>query len=326
VSGGLTLWWLVVVVLPAQPESLREYWEPTYLTGSVGEILATAWRRFDATSPRLGMAAPLVGVLAVVGIAVFRRLGSGALAIAVPVLLIEMVVLGITERYPFLDVRTSHFVLVVLLVAASVGATGLVLLLARRRRVVALVVAAVVLGAYVAQAPRSVGKLWISEEDTRGQTEAVAADLRPGDVVVVGRGADYGFAYYWPDGRLAFRTAEGPTGFRVTVRGVPAIYATDRSPAAVADAMSDAVAIRRAGPPGARIFVVLSHLGPAEERAWNRAFAALGVRPRMIDVGAEPLLVIGPARPRAAVSLPLRPGTTGEAVATLGRPDRRSSP
>lgn len=326
VTGGLTAWWLVTVVLPAQPESLRDYWKPTYLGGSVGNILATAWSRFDATAPRLGLAAPLAGALTVAGVAVFRRLGSGALAIAVPVLLVEMVVLGIAERYPFLDVRTSHFVLIVVLVTATVGAAGLALLVARHQRRLALVLAVLALGAYAIDARHFAGKLWIADEDTRSQAEAVAAELRTGDVVAVGRGADYGFAYYWPDGRLAFRTADGPTGFRVRVRDVPAIYAPDRTRAAVADTMTDAVALWRAGPPGARIFVVRSHLARGEEDLWEDVFAALGVRPRAVDVGPEPLLVIGPARSAPSVSPAPRPGTKGGTVATLVFPDRRSFP
>ena len=152
----------------------------------------------------------------------------------------------------------------------------------------------------------------------------MAAELRTGDVVVVGRGAVYGFAYYWPDGRLAFRTADGPTGFRVRVRDVPAIYAPDRTRAAVADTMTDAVALWRAGPPGARIFVVRSHLARGEEDLWEDVFAALGVRPRAVDVGPEPLLVIGPARSAPPVSPAPRPGTKGGTVATLAVPDRRS--
>jgi len=326
VGCGLAAGWTATVILPAQPESLRDYWASTYLTGSFGDVLSTAWSRLEAVAPRMGLAAPLVVGLLVVGVVVLARLGSTAIAIAVPVLVVEIIGLGVAERYPFLDVRTSHFLFIVVLVTATIGAAGLVAALATRQRAVAIVVAVVALGAYAAQARPFVGKLWITEEDVRTQTERVAEVLRPGDVVVVGRGADYGFVYYWPDGRIAFRTADGPTGFRARLRDVPALYAPDTGRRAVVDAMIDAVALRDAGPPGARIFVVRSHFEPPEAQAWADAFAALGLEPRTLTGGDEPLIVVGPRGPGEAVSRSPRPGTTEGSAATLGGPYRRSSP
>ncbi|MFM8237373.1 MAG: hypothetical protein ACKOBG_06425 [Actinomycetota bacterium] len=329
-AGGLVLWWLAAVVLPAQPESLRDYWAPAYLHGSFGDVMTTVWSRLDAVSPRIGLAPLLAIALLAAGVVVLARLGSVAVAIAVPVLVVEMIVLGATDRYPFLDVRTSHFLFIVVLVTATIGVAGAVAALAHRRRALAIIVGVVVLGAYAAQARPYAGKLWIWDEDTRGQTEAVAGALRPGDVVVVGRGADYGFAYYWPAGRLDFRTADGPTGFRVRVRDVPALYAPDRTPDALADTMVDAVGLWRAAPDGARIFVVRSHLARGEDRIWSDVFAALGVRPRRLDVGREPLLVIGPPGPgepgSPRVAPRPRPEPKAGATATLGVPDRRSLP
>jgi hypothetical protein len=50
---------------------------------------------------------------------------------------------------------------------------------------------------------------------------------------------------------------------------------------------------RRAGP-GARLFIVRTHVNKDEVEAWHRAFVELGVKPRILEGGPEPLLVLGP--------------------------------
>jgi hypothetical protein len=64
--------------------------------------------------------------LVVAGCVALARLGHRVPAIAVAVLWVEMIGAGALRRYPFLDLRTSHFLVVVSLVCAAVGAVAVV--------------------------------------------------------------------------------------------------------------------------------------------------------------------------------------------------------
>jgi len=100
------------VIVPNTNEKLRDYWDRYYLTGSPSHILHTAWTRLSALHPALGMRAIVFVVLFAAGIVVLVSLQARAVAIAAAVLWIEMVLAARLRRYPFLDQRTSHFLLV----------------------------------------------------------------------------------------------------------------------------------------------------------------------------------------------------------------------
>jgi hypothetical protein len=65
----------------------------------------------------------------------------------------------------------------------------------------------------------------------------------------------------------------------------------------VLNALREALHTWHAAGPGSRLFIVRSHVLAKEALAWKRAFAALDVRPRVVHLRVEPLLVLGPASP-----------------------------
>ena len=65
-------------------------------------------------------------VLFVFGMVVLVRLRARVVAVAMPFLWLEMALMAGCERYPFLDLRTSQFLLVSSLVVVALGAVGLV--------------------------------------------------------------------------------------------------------------------------------------------------------------------------------------------------------
>ena len=83
---------------------------------------------------------------------------------------------------------------------------------------------------------------------------------------------------------------------RPRVAGLDAVYASDRTRAAVSDALRVALdRQQRIGPPS-RIFIVRSHVTRSENDAWTSAFSTLHVHPLSIPVGPEALLLIRAGR------------------------------
>jgi hypothetical protein len=211
-----------------------------------------------------------------------------------------MAAMGVLKKYPFLDERTSYFLLVASLVVVAIGAVSLVYAIATVlepvHRVAGLVSAAV-LGAVLASlfgigVASHFYKLHIPREDLRAETRYVAEHRRPHDVIVVDYAASYGFAYYWPHPRLTFRPNSTGQAFEVRVRGVRAVYVQQRTADAALSALDEAVGLWRAAPRGSRLYIVRTHLNGYDVRNWNAAFDTLHVTPRTIVTGREHPLVI----------------------------------
>jgi len=288
------------VVIPNTNSKLRGYWNAYYLGGSPLHVLHESWRRLSALRPAIGMPTVVFVVLFVAGIAVLVKLQARAVAIAIPLLWIEMALAARLRRYPFLDLRTSHFLLVSSLVVCTIGAAGLVYVLAQfDRRVGGAVggaIGAVLVAIFVAGNASHVHDLKIPYEDARGQTEYVAAHRRAHDVILVNQAGSFAFAYYWPHGRIV--TGPAPAlaqNFLAYVDGLDALYATGRTDAAVLTALRTATDRLQAAGPDSHLFIVRSHLNGNELLAWRRAFATLHLHPRTIHTGVEQLLEIGPA-------------------------------
>jgi hypothetical protein len=290
------------VVAPNLKPKLRAYWNTLYLNGSLPHMAHLSWSRLVRLDPALAMPAWVFVVLFVFGVVVLARLRVWALAVAMPLLWLEMALMGGLERYPFLDLRTSHFLLVPSLVVVALGAIGVVEVvrrLAARLGVrvgwgaagVVAVALAVPFGFGLAN---SIGQLHIPAEDVRTETRAVAANVHPRDVIVVSISADFGFSYYWPRGHLRFYANDSGQGFRTEVAGLDAIYVPDRTGAGILTSMREAVARWKAAGRGSRIYIVRSHLTAEEGVAWRQAFEQLGLTPRVVRVGIDPLLVVDP--------------------------------
>ena len=212
-----------------------------------------------------------------------------------PVLWVEMAVAARLRRYPMLDLRTSHFLLVSSLVVAAVGVFGILDTISRWNRAVALAAGVGLAASFaVGSAPR-LGDLHIVHEDVRAPTFYVAAHRTPNDVIVVNSPGNFGFSYYWPHGTIATTYSDSGQGFHTLVPGLGALYVPTDDYGAVVATLREALARSHAAGPRSRVFIVRSHLAASKAEVWTRAFAALGLRPRSIPVGTEPLLVIGPA-------------------------------
>jgi hypothetical protein len=208
--------------------ALRRYWRLRYLSldDGVGGAAHLVWQRLAAELGSLGwgpwwLALALVGV----GLVTLWRAGLPALALAVPAVGAELVVLGFAGAYPFLERRTAIFYAALLTVTAAAGLATLVRVGLGHRAsaplaVAGLVVAAVLLVPGWARA----GRGDIPGDDVKAQVADVVARGRPGDPVLVTFAATFSFAYYWPDRPTFVPTpASVPTavGFMPTFPGRP---------------------------------------------------------------------------------------------------------
>ena len=206
--------------------ALRRYWRLRYLSldDGVGNAAHLVWQRLAAELGGLGwgpwwLALALIGV----GLATLWRAGLPALALAVPAVGAELVILGFAGAYPFLEPRTAIFYAALLTVTAAAGLATLARLGLGRRAAAPLAVAGLLVVA-VLLVPGWVraGRGDIPGEDVKAQVADVLARGRPGDPVVVTFGATFSFAYYWPD-RPTFvpTTVNAAVSFMPTFPGRP---------------------------------------------------------------------------------------------------------
>jgi hypothetical protein len=282
---------------------LVKSWQSNYLPHDPRAALSflhvqwSAEQRFVGLGP-WWLAAPLF----VAGVVTVMRLGRAATGATPAVLLVEMVVLSALHKYPFLEVRTGTFLFVVVVVTAAVGLVGIAVALRRRARrggaVLAVIVVAGGLVAFAANGARFARGDTVPDEDARQQTYFVAHHMAAGDVVLVNGPSAAGFAYYWPDGGRVgrLRTDENYQRYLAVFPDRPDLLVTDgRDAQAVTKSLAAATAeLRRLAPahPGGRIWLVRTHLNPAETLAWQQALQA----DRLVAVATGPagLAVLGP--------------------------------
>ena len=278
---------------------LVSYWDAYYVPHNNGVSGATSFLHVRAgeLAPYLGSRFLLVDVvIAFVGVGVLICLKRYALAAVVPITIVLVIGASADRRYPFGDLRTSTFWLVMvglLMAVAAVGAATAAGTLASRIPAVAVtapaVVVAAALAAYAVSVHGFVRAHSIPDEDVRSQVAYVEAHDRPADAVVVDFAASYGFAYYSDDVEVGFRhTKVAAVGFQPAFPRQPRIITMpDRQAADVADALTAAT---RALGPGGRIWIVRSHVGAVEAAAWSANLAGKDVT--TIPVGPEPLLLV----------------------------------
>jgi hypothetical protein len=294
-AGAAVAAYFVAVVIPQQIPALRHYWHAWYLNGALGDAWSRAIRRFGEVADGVGLPALLLLALLLAGLVVLVRLDRRALAIGVVLLWTEMVVAGVLRRYPYLDLRTSHFMLALWLVIAAIGAAGLVGALARRTRIAAALVAALLAAVFaVNAAPHLRDRTIPRHEDVRSEVEYVARHRGADDIVVVSRFSNFGFGYYWPGAEVEYiRDESGSTGFRTEVANAPGVvWLRGRRAGEITAEMQDVVAearARRAAGKPARLWLVRTHRTRAETGAWDRALHALGLGTRPITPGPEPV-------------------------------------
>ncbi len=272
------------------------YWEPFYLPTDHG--ISGAWgfvrARGVALAPSLGTSnvALIIGMV-LVGLATLVWLKRTALALCVPLLIVGVATASALRLYPFLDLRTSTFWLVLLAALMAVGFAGIVTALARHQRLVALAVLVAGVATYVYAASPQFRAHTIPDEDVRAQVRYVERHRKPDDVVLVSYPATFGTAYYAKEWEPVFRRGPG-TLYEVTFPGREHVIAVQGREQHNID-RSFLRARREAESTGASaIWIIRSHVSSAEELAWQEA---LGARVGIVNVGPEPLVIYRPGPP-----------------------------
>ena len=255
IVGGVVALGFVVVfaatVLPHITKAMTNYFSAYYLTGGPVHMLDQSWARLDKLSTLLAMPAWVFIALFVLGIVALVRLHATAVAIAVPFLWIEMFIVARFNKYPFLDRRTFHFVLIPTVAVIAIGVVWVVVKLARMVPVAGMLLAVLAGALFVHGIAPSWHEFGVFHEDVRAQTAYVAHHMQPKDIVIVNSSGSFGFAYYWPRDRVsASRTATG-AGFVMDVHNPNVILARDTNPersarhAASGDPPATAVGLRQ---------------------------------------------------------------------------------
>jgi hypothetical protein len=298
--------------------ALRGYWRLRYLSldDGLGSAARLVGRRLAAELGSLGwgpwwLALALIGV----GLVALWRAGLPALALAVPAVGAELVVLGFAGAYPFLERRTAIFYAALLTVTAAAGLATLARLGLEHRATAPLAVAGlVVAGVLLVPGWARAGRGDIPGEDVKAQVADVLARNRPGEPVLVTFAATFSFAYYWPD-RPTFvpATVNTAVGFMPTFPGRPELVLVHqpRSARAMVEGLDRALWLGRG-----RALVVTG--SPDELRALRRR--AEGVRFVARPGRATVAVASGTGRLRAADRAVSSPAGAGGAARRPRRP------
>ncbi len=247
----------------------------------------------DVVAPGVGWGIASLPLF-VSGLIKIRRSGLPAVTIALCLLPIELVVLGLLDVYPFLNGRTSYFVLITVAVVCAVGALYLVEASCQFMPLLGILTAVLLTGLFFLNVKSHIGKTPLpSKEDVRAQTEYVVSERHPSDVVLVNSAGNFGVALYWPSQKVDYLASDiVATGFITRVADEDSIvYATNRDERSVHEALISALAVaRRRG--ADHVWVIRSHVIRSERQHWQEAVEQLHLRVEVLDVGPEPLWVI----------------------------------
>lgn len=295
-SAGMLIVSLAIYETLLRPEispKLTAYWDGYYVpTGSGHAALIFVYRHLVSLAPHAGfrpLIIDVVGVLA--GIAALIWLRRFALAAMFPVTLAIVLVASAARKYPFGDLRTSTFWLVMapVLMAVAVGAAAR--LAARLDRRLPVLIAVAALAIWVPATDVYIRSHSIPNEDVHSQVDYLESHFRHGDVVLVSYAASYAFAYYYPPAP-SFPVGDGPNGHVVAYPTLPwMVVLTQRQPANLINGLAQARAKIAAEPAGARgrIWIVRSHQTPTEISTWRRLLAGQPVQ--VIRAGSDPILL-----------------------------------
>jgi non-canonical purine NTP pyrophosphatase (RdgB/HAM1 family) len=283
--------------------SITSFWNGYYIPRNQG--ISGAWRyvdlRLHQLAPYLGFRSlALDGLLILAGIVALILLKRYALAAMFPLTMLAMAVASADRKYPFGDMRTSTFWLVMGPILMAIAVAAAAQAIPRYSRPAALVAAAVALAIWVPVAHPYIRAHPIPNEDVRSQVEYLNARLKPADVVIVDYGASFGFAYYEHEVSPVFVADNVPSnGFLPSYpKDTWVVQMPNRRAQDVTTALATAKAKLAARGGRGRIWIVRSHLVPAEVGAWSRELAGQDVQ--TIRVGPEALLLYQPPSPGAA--------------------------
>jgi hypothetical protein len=295
----------LVLLRSGDNAAMVSYWDPYYVPLHLGPALTFVTTHFTWLVPQLGFGWLWLDlVLGLAGVVALVLLGRIALAALLPFTLLVVIVASAAKIYPFGDARTSTFWTSVFPLLSAVAVAALCHWLARRGglgRAGTWLTAVLTAGALAAVT-------WVNlplirahtdnKEDVRTPIFYVAKHYQPGDVIVVDYGASFGFAYYYPAPATSFPDdPQLATGFVPSYAGKPwIVMMKDRTSASVGQALTQAKAeLAREGTRSTgRIWIIRTHMGSAEEDAWQKDLAA-GGSVRTYDLSDEPLLLYRPA-------------------------------
>jgi hypothetical protein len=197
------------------------------------------------------------------------------------------------HRYPFLDRRTSHFLLVLSIVVVAIAIADAAFRLAAIRRALGVAVLVVAAGLYFSGVSEYIGQPSIPTEDVRSQVRYVEENQTTGDTILISVLGGWGFAYYWEQDAPTFvETTKFATGFGVAYSRDDIIIASGRSIDAVDESVRQAVEASMRSESSGRIWLVRTHMNGAEAAAWADALDSQGLSFTEIDTGVEPLTLI----------------------------------
>jgi hypothetical protein len=282
------------LVRPQVTRTLAAYWDAYYLpTRSWSAALSVIHLRLDQIAPYMGFGSLAIGAAgALAGIAALIWLRRFALAAMFPVMLVTVIVASAARRYPFGDLRTSTFWLIMVPVLTAVAVAAVGRLAATMSRAAPLAVAAVALAVWVPVTGPYIRSHQLPNEDVHSEVRYLEAHFRRGDVVIVNYGGSFGFGYYY-SGQPSFPVGHAPNGHVVAYPSLPWVLVVGTPPVPdIVDALIRARAEIAAEPTGARgrIWIVRSHASAHEILEWRRELA--GDRVTTIPVGPEPILLV----------------------------------
>jgi non-canonical purine NTP pyrophosphatase (RdgB/HAM1 family) len=280
--------------------SITAFWDAYYIPRNRG--LSGAWRYVDS---RLHQLAPYLGfrslrldvALVLAGIVALIWLRRYALAAMFPLTLLAVAVASADRRFPFGDMRTSTFWLVMApaLMAIAVAVAGRAI--AAINRPAAFATGAVLLGLWVSTAHPYIRSHPIPNEDIRAQVEYLNENIRPGDIIIVDYTGSYGLAYYDHNLRPVFVHDSFPSqGF---IPQFPSdnevVVMPNRQAVDVANALATSTAKLNSESPGhrGRIWILRTHVDSIETAAWTKDLAGRNVT--VLPVGPEALLLYTPS-------------------------------
>jgi hypothetical protein len=308
VTGALMLGVFAAFDARADSPATIAYWRGFYVPARHGlhASLTFITHQFEGTRAYFGLGPAWLALpLVIAGLVALCWLGRWVTAVAAAALWPEMIALSALRRYPFLDLRTSTFLMAVTVVVAAIGVAGLAAAarhwLGRAAgaqsatgRAVAVLLAVAAAGGFIAGAVPYARGNPIPAEDVRDQARYVFRHAAPGDAIVVNLDSTWGFGYYWPAGTPGRHPDKAVLqGYVTYFPGQPRIIqAQGRDQAGVSAALAQALA--RSRQHGcSRIWLVRTHLNRAEEAAWRTALRDGGVA--SVPVAGAGLRMIQPS-------------------------------
>jgi hypothetical protein len=235
-------------------------------------------------------------VLALAGTGVLIRTGRYALAATLPCTLIISVVAGVADAYPFGVGRTSTYWLVIVPILMAVAVARASLWAAQRWLPLSVAVLGLSTALWVWTSDPSIRSHPLPQEDVRDQVAYLNSHFHSGDVIIVYEPATFAFAFYEHRiGPVYVHFGGAANGFLPEYPHDPSVIGMqNRDPLSDAQALAQAQALISAEPPAARgrVWIVLSHLVPAEEQTWSADLVGKNVS--VIRTGPEPLLLYTP--------------------------------